>query len=137
MKPVIWIISGLQWSRAILRAELIERGYEVVGYVALTPALVALAFPGTAKPGIILVELRDRAQELAATLAAGSGSLPPGGVPAGALEESVREQALSALLNLGYPKARAERVLAAAAEDAGDDATIETLVRAALKRLAR
>ena len=81
-------------------------------------------------------ELRDRADELAAALAARGGPPAPGKVPAAALEESVREQALSALLNLGYPKARAERVLAGAAEETGGDATIETLVRAALKRLA-
>lgn len=85
----------------------------------------------------ILVELRDRADELAATLAAPGGLRTPGEVPAAALGENVREQALSALLNLGYPRARAERVLAGAAEEAGGDATIETLVRAALKRLAR
>jgi len=47
------------------------------------------------------------------------------------------DQALSALLNLGYARAQAERVVAEAAEEAGADASLESLVRAALRRLAR
>ena len=51
--------------------------------------------------------------------------------------DSVRDQTLSALVNLGYPKAHAEKVLDAALEDTGPEAGIEELVRASLKRLAR
>jgi Holliday junction DNA helicase RuvA len=79
----------------------------------------------------ILLELRDRVDELAA--AVGDRSPAP---PAGP-EESAREQTLSALVNLGYPRSEAERVIADAAEQAGSDATLETLVRASLKRLLR
>lgn len=79
----------------------------------------------------ILVELRDRADELAASLGR-SGSAP--GVGA---EREARQQALSALLNLGYGKAEAERILAAAEAEIGDDASVEAYVRAALKGLAR
>ena len=51
---------------------------------------------------------------------------------------SAREQALSALLNLGYAKAQAERVLADVERDEEvDDESVESMVRAALKRLAR
>ena len=46
-----------------------------------------------------------------------------------------RDQVLSALVNLGYPRARAERVADAAAEEAGEGASIETLIRIALRRL--
>ena len=49
----------------------------------------------------------------------------------------IREQTLSALLNLGYPKAQAERALAGAENEAGPDATLEALVRVSLRRLAR
>jgi len=83
----------------------------------------------------ILVELRDRADELAAALAeSGEQALraAPRGTAAGA-----REQALSALLNLGYSKSQAERILVDVEEEIGADASIEVYVRASLKRLAR
>ena len=79
----------------------------------------------------ILVELRDRADELAASL---SGAEP--GVAGGRAPEA-RQQALSALLNLGYAKAQAERILDDAEQEIGADASVEAYVRAALKRLAR
>jgi Holliday junction DNA helicase RuvA len=79
----------------------------------------------------ILVELRDRADELAASLA---GAEP--GVAGGRTPEA-RQQALSALLNLGYAKAQAERILDDAEQEIGADASVEAYVRAALKRLAR
>jgi Holliday junction DNA helicase RuvA len=82
----------------------------------------------------ILMELRDRLDELALALTgerAGSGAAA---APAGDL---LRDQTLSALVNLGYPKTHAERVVEEAMGEAGDAATLETLVRASLKRLAR
>ncbi len=95
------------------------------------------AEPLRAVPGVgpkmaarILVELRDRADELAAALSdrPGAAMSEPGA--------DVREQALSALLNLGYPKVQAERVLVAAAEEAADE-SLEALVRASLRGLTR
>ena len=96
--------------------------------------------PLKAVPGVgpkmadrMLVELRDRTEELALLLSRDAGPVPaPTGPPA------VREQALSALQNLGYPKAQAERVLDEVARDGGDgEETVESVVRAALQRLAR
>lgn len=96
--------------------------------------------PLCAVPGVgrkmadrILVELSDRADELAAAVAA-SGVPIPGTAPA---EFGAREQALSALLNLGYAKGQAEQVLAQAEAEIEGEASIEALVRASLKRLAR
>jgi Holliday junction DNA helicase RuvA len=79
----------------------------------------------------ILVELRDRADELALVVG-GATEAPVVGDAGGA-----RDQALSALLNLGYPKSQAERVLADCGEEVGADASIEAFIRAALKRLGR
>jgi Holliday junction DNA helicase RuvA len=79
----------------------------------------------------ILVELRDRADELAASLP-GAGDAAPG-----AREPAARDQALSALLNLGYGRPQAERILGEAEAEIGSDAPVESWVRAALKRLAR
>jgi Holliday junction DNA helicase RuvA len=80
----------------------------------------------------ILVELRDRVDELA--LAVRDAGIAPAAPPA---EAEGREQALSALLNLGYPRQHAERALERAAETVAEDADVETWVRAALRGLAR
>ena len=78
----------------------------------------------------IVVELRDRAEELALSIAA---------VPEPARERVAgsRAQALSALQNLGYAGGEAEGVLAEVEAEIGSDAGLEAFVRGALRRLAR
>ncbi|MBW2269283.1 MAG: Holliday junction branch migration protein RuvA [Deltaproteobacteria bacterium] len=93
-------------------------------------ALKAVPGIGTKMAQRILLELHDRGEELAALVR------PARSAPAGA-EHTAREQTLSALLNLGYPRAEAERVIGGAVDEQGSDATLESLVRASLKRLAR
>jgi Holliday junction DNA helicase RuvA len=80
----------------------------------------------------ILLELRDRLGELAGALD-GQPRRPAEPAPV----DAARDQTLSALLNLGYSRSEAERVLDDAAREAGSHATLETLVRASLKRLGR
>jgi Holliday junction DNA helicase RuvA len=87
---------------------------------------------GTKMAQRILLELRDRVEDLAAVTGRQEAAPPPASP-----EATAREQTLSALLNLGYPRTDAERVIADAAQEAGSEATLETLVRAALKRLVR
>ncbi|MEZ4330929.1 MAG: Holliday junction branch migration protein RuvA [Myxococcota bacterium] len=84
----------------------------------------------------IAVELRDEAAKLAKRI---DGD--PSGVAAAASRPALGEVApgdelLSALVNLGYPRAQAERVVAATLAEVPDDARIETLIRIALRRLA-
>ena len=82
----------------------------------------------------ILVDLRDRTAELAAVVGGeGAGA----SAPAAAVAEALQEQTLSALVNLGYPKSRAERALAGAVDAAGDTPTLEDLVRGSLKMLVK
>jgi Holliday junction DNA helicase RuvA len=95
-------------------------------------ALRAVPGIGTKMAERILVELRDRADELEAAL--GDAPAAVRAAPAG---DPAREETLSALLNLGYPRGEAERVVTAASEEAGTDASLETLVRASLRRLSR
>jgi len=78
------------------------------------------------------VELRDGARDLLGQ----PGLVLDGGAEAPLAPDDTREQLLSALTNLGYPRQQAERVADDAAADAGDGASIELLIRAALKRLA-
>ena len=55
--PVIWIIDVEQWPRALLRAELIERGFDAVGYVTVRDAIDSLP---ERRPDAIVVELRGQ-----------------------------------------------------------------------------
>ncbi len=91
-------------------------------------AAVLRAIPGvgTKVADRILLELRDRAEELAPAVGAG---------PERSADAAAQEETLSALMNLGYSKAEAERVLSEATGEVGSGATIEALVRASLKRL--
>ncbi|MEE2679404.1 MAG: Holliday junction branch migration protein RuvA [Myxococcota bacterium] len=93
-------------------------------------ALRAVPGIGTKMAQRILLELRDRVDLLAAEVK------PAEQAPSGP-EDSAREQTLSALLNLGYGRSEAERVIADALAEEGRDATLETLVRASLRRLVR
>ena len=58
----IWIIDSEHWPRALLRAELIERGFDAVGYVN-----VADASP-TRVPDVIVVDLRHVTRDEVARL---------------------------------------------------------------------
>lgn len=93
-----------------------------------------------AAPGIgsklaerILLELRDRTGELAASLAT-AGEIAAR-APADDPSTTSLGQALSALLNLGYSKQQADLALTRAAQEEGDDATLEGLVRGSLRAL--
>ncbi len=89
----------------------------------------------TRSPGVgpklairILSELRERA-----------GAMPGGGtaMPASIVPKGAVADALSALTNLGYRRAEAESALARAITDHGENATLDVLIRAGLKGLAR
>jgi Holliday junction DNA helicase RuvA len=112
----------------------------------LEPArLLALLRAGDAKglrkaPGVgpklaerIAVELRDDAAKLAGRI--GSPDRADRAAPLEAVEPG--EELLSALTNLGYPTSQAERVVAAALDEASPEAGLEELIRIALRRLAR
>jgi Holliday junction DNA helicase RuvA len=88
---------------------------------------------GTKLAERILLELRDRTGDLAASLAA-AGELER---PLAGDDPSTTSlgQALSALLNLGYSKQQADRALTRAAEAEGGDPTLEGLVRGSLRVL--
>jgi holliday junction DNA helicase RuvA len=80
----------------------------------------------------IAVELRDDAGKLALRIAV---DRPEAAVPAIAAY-SPEEELLSALVNLGYPRGQAERVVSTALAEAPPEAPIEALIRIALRRLA-
>ncbi len=81
----------------------------------------------------ILVELRDRAADFDDAAGGELGVGASGERP----RETREEQALSALINLGVARPKAELAVAQAAKELGPDAAIEALIRAALRGLAR
>jgi Holliday junction DNA helicase RuvA len=72
----------------------------------------------------VVLELKDKLDDVAAFAASGAAAAPPLGV----LEEDV----LSALINLGYPRPVAQKAVQAAARDASVAGDFERLFRAAM-----
>jgi hypothetical protein len=62
-KPAAWIIQADHWPRAYLRAELLERGYDVVGFEHLQEALAALRLGIHEKPFVLLLDLKKSSLE--------------------------------------------------------------------------
>ena len=58
MTPVIWVIDAEHWPRALLRGELIERGFDAVGYETVHDAIESLPWR---RPDAIVVDLRGQA----------------------------------------------------------------------------
>lgn len=91
----------------------------------------------TAIPGIgkktaqrMILELKDKAISLGwSSASTGSGRSGPG--------DKTREDAISALLNLGYSQAQAEQAILTAQAEMPDDPELAELIKQALKRLAR
>ena len=64
---VVWIIDADQWPRAMLRAELIERGFDAVGYPTVGDAIESLLM----RPAnVIVVDSRGQPPRLVERLLA-------------------------------------------------------------------
>src|SRR5215203_6686843 len=82
----------------------------------------------------LIVELREKVAELSsAQLEEELGAKPEVSEPN---EDTVRADALSALLNLGYQRSAAEKAIDAGLAEGGD-VTVESVLRRGLKKLAR
>jgi hypothetical protein len=56
-KPVVWVIDADHWPRACLRAELMERGFEVIGFEGVSQALSALRHGLYERPFAMVIDL--------------------------------------------------------------------------------
>ena len=83
----------------------------------------------------MVVELRDGARDLLSQSEGSAAVAGPMGPEPGSAEDT-QEQLVSALVHLGYPRNQALRVAEEAAAEAGEDVSIEALIRVALRRLA-
>ena len=92
------------------------------------------AIPGVGKKTAerLVIELRDKIGELAKGIPAGTSMSAVSGVGA----DDVYDDALSALVNLGYQRNAAEKALQQARQE-GVEASVQKLLRAALQKLAK
>ena len=82
----------------------------------------------------LCIELRDKMAALSSAAMEEEFATSAAGAPPS--EDVVREDTLSALLNLGYQKAPAEKAIAQALQDGGD-LSVEALLRRALRTLSK
>lgn len=87
----------------------------------------------------ILTELKDKAGRIAlgGFAPAGVAQAVAGAAPMPAAPGGVLEDAISALVNLGYRRLEAFEAVGAASKDLGEGADSSALIRAALKRLGK
>jgi Holliday junction DNA helicase RuvA len=106
---------------------------EIVSAIRTNNLARLTSIPGVGKKTAerLVVELRDKIGELSVGTAAGSSSATQA-----APSESVFDDALSALVNLGYQRNAAEKALQDSAKE-GTEMTVQKLLRAALQRLAK
>ena len=83
----------------------------------------------------LVIELRDKMTNLSSP-ALDAGALPPTGADAAGSEDAVREDALSALINLGYQRAAAEKSVTAALQEGGR-LSVEDILRRSLRTLSK
>ena len=83
----------------------------------------------------LVIELRDKIATLALTETEDQVGMATG-KPAAPSEDFVRSDALSALVNLGYQRSAAEKAITAGLDEGGE-ISVETILRRALRRLAK
>ncbi len=110
---------------------------EIVAAIRTNNLARLTSIPGVGKKTAerLVIELRDKMASL-------SGPAPEEEFAAGAAagpaqtEDALREDALSALVNLGYQKAAAEKAVTQAAAEGGD-LSVELLLRRSLRHLSK
>jgi holliday junction DNA helicase RuvA len=112
-KLAITVLSGISAER-------------LVGAIRAQDHATLTKIPGIGKKTAerVVLELKDKLEDLAGTAPASASATPSLGATA--------EDVLSALVNLGYPRPVAQKAVENAAKDAGDGLDFERLFRAAM-----
>lgn len=107
---------------------------EIIAAIRTDNLAKLTAIPGVGKKTAerLVIELRDKIGELASGISA-EASMSAGAAIGG---EGIFDDALSALVNLGYKKDAAENALNQSLKD-GTELNVQKLLRAALQRLAK
>lgn len=107
---------------------------EIVAAIRTENLAKLTAIPGVGRKTAerLVVELRDKINDLASGVSSGTSTT----VAASAGDDNVFDDALSALINLGYQKNAAEKALLQARHD-GIEPSVQKMLKAALQRLAK
>jgi hypothetical protein len=57
---IVWIVNADHWTRAYLRAELIERGHDAIGFVAVKDAIFRLIVSPLQRPALLVIDLHEQ-----------------------------------------------------------------------------
>jgi Holliday junction DNA helicase RuvA len=110
---------------------------EIIASIRSNNLVRLTSIPGVGKKTAerVVVELRDKINSLAASGAeeGTAADAAAGGPPT---EGTMRDDALSALVNFGYQRSAAEKAIAAAMSDNGD-ISVEEILRRSLRSLAK
>jgi hypothetical protein len=82
--PVVWLVDADHWPRALLRAELLERGYDAIGFASLDDAILRLATERRRRPRLVVVNLAGQDLTPGAVALLGAGGVPVFGLAAAA-----------------------------------------------------
>jgi Holliday junction DNA helicase RuvA len=110
---------------------------EIIASIRTNNLARLTSIPGVGKKTAerLVIELRDKIAALSSpALEEEFAPREAGAAPTS--EDAVRDDALSALLNLGYQKPSAEKAITAAVQEGGD-ISVETVLRRSLRTLAR
>jgi Holliday junction DNA helicase RuvA len=104
---------------------------EIISAIRTDNLAKLIAIPGVGRKTAerLVIELRDKVGELTAAGAAAAAASGPSG-------DAVFDDALSALVNLGYQRVAAEKALKQANQEGGDQ-TVQKLLRRSLQILAK
>jgi len=107
---------------------------EIIAAIRTENLAKLTAIPGVGKKTAerLVIELRDKIGDLASGIPAGTSAAAAAGIGG----DDVYEDALSALVNLGYQKSAAEKALQQARQD-GVELSVQKMLRAALQKLAK
>jgi len=107
---------------------------EIIGAIRTDNLARLTSIPGVGRKTAerLVIELRDKVGELVSGVSRAASD----GTAGAAATDDVFEDALSALVNLGYQRNAAEKALQQSAKD-GTEISVQKLLRAALQRLAK
>ena len=110
---------------------------EIIASIRTNNLARLTSIPGVGKKTAerLVIELRDKIAALSSP-ALEEAFAAQGQAGAHASEDALRDDALSALINLGYQKAAAEKAITAAVHEGGE-LSVELILRRSLRQLAR
>jgi Holliday junction DNA helicase RuvA len=111
---------------------------EIIASIRTNNLARLTSIPGVGKKTAerLVIELRDKIAALSSPALEEEFAARDGGAGSQASEDAVREDALSALIGLGYQKAAADKAITSALQEGGD-ISVEVLLRRSLRLLAK